>query len=53
MGGEQAAKTLLQMQVAARANLLSAFIPARRRVGYDRSRSKDLHGLVVGERIVG
>ncbi|MGJ4729657.1 glycosyltransferase family 9 protein [Luteimonas sp. SDU101] len=42
---------LLQMQVAARANLLSAFIPARRRVGYDRSRSKDLHGLFVNERI--
>jgi heptosyltransferase I len=42
---------LLQMQVAARANLLSAFIPARRRVGYDRARSKDLHGLFVNERI--
>lgn len=42
---------LLQMQVAARANLLSAYIPARRRVGYDRSRSKDLHGLFVNERI--
>jgi len=43
--------TLLQMQVAARANLLSAFIPARRRIGYDRSRSKDLHGLFINERI--
>ncbi len=42
---------LLQMQVAARANLLSAFIPARRRIGYDRSRSKDLHGLFINERI--
>ncbi|WP_460832489.1 glycosyltransferase family 9 protein [Lysobacter humi (ex Lee et al. 2017)] len=42
---------LLQMQVAARANLLSAFIPSRRRIGYDRSRSKDLHGLFVRERI--
>ena len=42
---------LLQMQVAARANLLSGFIPARRRIGYDRSRSKDLHGLFVNERI--
>src|SRR5690606_15173451 len=41
----------LQMQVAARANLLSAFLPARRRIGYDRSRSKDLHGLFVRERI--
>lgn len=42
---------LLQMQVAARANLLSAFVPARRRIGYDRARSKDLHGLFVNERI--
>jgi heptosyltransferase I len=42
---------LLQMQVAARANLLSAFLPATRRIGYDRSRSKDLHGLFVDERI--
>lgn len=42
---------LLQMQVAARANLLSAFVPAERRIGYDRARSKDLHGLFVSERI--
>ncbi len=42
---------LLQMQVAARANLLSAFLPATRRIGYDRSRSKDLHDLFVNERI--
>ena len=42
---------LLHMQVAARANLLSAFVPARRRIGYDRARSKDLHGLFVRERI--
>lgn len=42
---------LLQMQVAARANLLSAFLPATRRVGYDRARSKDLHGLFINERI--
>ena len=42
---------LLQMQVAARANLLSAFVPAKLRVGYDRSRSKDLHGLFINARI--
>ncbi|TAK38383.1 MAG: lipopolysaccharide heptosyltransferase family protein [Lysobacteraceae bacterium] len=42
---------LLQLQVAARANLLSAFVPARRRIGYDRARSRDLHGLFVRERI--
>ena len=40
---------LLHMQLAARANLLSAFIPARRRIGYDRTRSKELHGLFVNE----
>ncbi|NUS60140.1 MAG: glycosyltransferase family 9 protein [Lysobacter sp.] len=42
---------LLQMQVALRANLLSACISADRRIGYDASRSKDLHGLFVDERI--
>jgi len=42
---------LLQMQVALRANLLSAFIPAARRIGYDRARSKDGHGLFIRERI--
>lgn len=44
-------EALLQMQVAFRANLLSAFIPAERRIGYDRSRSKDLHSLFINERI--
>ncbi|MEO6227635.1 MAG: glycosyltransferase family 9 protein [Thermomonas sp.] len=42
---------LLQLQVSARANLLSAFIPAHRRIGYDRSRAKDGHGLFINERI--
>jgi len=42
---------LLHMQVALRANLLSLVIPARRRIGYDRKRSKDLHGLFINERI--
>ncbi len=42
---------LLQMQVAARANFLSTVIPATLRVGYDRARSKDLHGLFVNQRI--
>jgi len=51
LGAAKRFDVLLQMQVAARANLLSAFIPARRRVGYDRSRSKDLHGVFVNERI--
>ena len=42
---------LLQMQVAMRSNLLSLGIKADRRIGYDHARSKDLHGLVVNERI--
>ena len=42
---------LLQMQVALRSNLLSLGIRADRRIGYDRARSKDLHGLVVSQRI--
>jgi heptosyltransferase I len=44
-------EALLQMQVAFRANVLSAFVPAVRRIGYDRARSKDLHGLFINERI--
>ncbi|WP_243039968.1 glycosyltransferase family 9 protein [Dyella sedimenti] len=42
---------LLQMQVALRSNLLSLFVRARRRIGYDSARAKDGHGLVVNERI--
>ena len=42
---------LLHLQVALRANLLSALIRAPLRVGYDRARSKDLHGLFVNARI--
>jgi len=42
---------LLQMQVAMRSNLLSLGISADRRIGYDHARARDLHGLVVNERI--
>ncbi|MBE1161277.1 glycosyltransferase family 9 protein [Dyella acidiphila] len=42
---------LLQMQVAMRSNLLSLGIKTRRRIGYDHARAKDLHGLVINERI--
>ncbi|MDE2307470.1 MAG: glycosyltransferase family 9 protein [Xanthomonadaceae bacterium] len=42
---------LLQMQVALRSNLLSLGIKANRRIGHDAARAKDLHGLVVNERI--
>ncbi len=42
---------LLHMQVALRANLAAAVIPARTKVGYDRARSKDLHQLFIDRRI--
>jgi heptosyltransferase I len=42
---------LLQAQVSARANLLSLLVRAHRRIGFDRARSREGHGLVVGERI--
>ncbi len=42
---------LLHMQLALRANLLAALVRADRRIGYDRARSKELHGLFVNERI--
>ncbi|HEV7123638.1 MAG TPA: glycosyltransferase family 9 protein [Rhodanobacter sp.] len=42
---------LLQMQVALRSNLLSLGIRARRRIGYDPARARDLHRLVINERI--
>jgi heptosyltransferase I len=42
---------LLQLQLALRANLLSTLVRADRRIGYDKARSKEGHGLVVNERI--
>ena len=42
---------LLHMQVALRANLVSAFVRAQVRIGYDAARSKDLHGLFINRRI--
>lgn len=42
---------LLHCQVALRANLAALLVRAGIRVGYDRARSKDLHGLVINRRI--
>ena len=42
---------LLHAQVSARANWLSLFVRAKRKIGFDRARSREGHGLVVGERI--
>ncbi len=41
----------LCMQVALRANLIIPFVSAKRKIGFDRERSKDGHGLFVDERI--
>ena len=42
---------LLHMQVAFRSNLVSTCVRAKQRIGFDPSRSKDLHGLFVNQRI--
>ena len=42
---------LLQIQLALRANLLSALVRADRRIGYDLARSKEGHSLFINERI--
>jgi heptosyltransferase I len=42
---------LLLMQLALRANLLSRAVHADVRIGYDRARAKELHGLFVNRRI--
>ncbi len=42
---------LLHLQVALRSNLLSTLVRAPLRVGYDRARSRDLHGLFINRRI--
>lgn len=44
-------QVVLAAQVALRANILTALLRADRKIGYDRARSKDLHGLVINERI--
>lgn len=42
---------LMHMQVALRANLLAALVRADVRLGYDRVRSRDLHGLFINTRV--
>lgn len=42
---------LLLCQLAARANLLSTAVHARRRIGYDAAKSKEGHGWFINERI--
>lgn len=42
---------LLHMQVALRANWAAKFIPAKRKIGFDWNRAKELHALFTRERI--
>lgn len=42
---------LLHMQAALRASVLSRFIPAKRRIGFDAARAKDFQGWFVNEKI--
>lgn len=42
---------LLHAQVSARANLLGRMVKAKRRIGFDKERSREGHGWVINERI--
>ncbi len=42
---------LLHMQLAIRASLASALVPAERRIGFDRARARELQWLFTNERI--
>jgi heptosyltransferase I len=42
---------LLAAQASFRANFLHACVPAKRKIGFDAARAKDLHGWFVDERI--
>jgi heptosyltransferase I len=42
---------LLAAQASFRANLVHACVPARRKIGFDARRGRDMHGLFVNERV--
>jgi len=42
---------LICAQVSLRANIISSLIPAKRKLGYDKARAKDLHTLFIDESI--
>ncbi len=52
LAGEQF-DVLLHMQVAARANLASACVKAKVKLGWDKSRSRDLHQCFVNQTVAG
>tara|TARA_B100001564_G_scaffold295242_1_gene260282 strand:+ start:756 stop:1790 length:1035 start_codon:yes stop_codon:yes gene_type:complete len=43
--------SLLHMQVSLRSNLISLFIKAKRKIGFDKYNSKNIHRLFINERI--
>ncbi|SFX39652.1 heptosyltransferase I [Marinospirillum alkaliphilum DSM 21637] len=45
-------EVLLHMQAALRASILSRFIPAKRRIGFDKARAKDWQGFFVSEHLL-
>lgn len=49
--GDKKFDVLLHMQVALRANIAAKTISAKRKIGYDWSRAKELHTLFTNERI--
>ena len=49
--GRRKFDVLLACQVSLRANILTALISAKRKIGYNKSRARDLHTLVVNEKI--
>ena len=49
--GNRCFDALLLMQVSLRASLLGWIIRAKRKIGYDRARAKDFHGIFINERI--
>ena len=42
---------LLHMQVSLRSNLMTLFVKAKRRIGFDKSKSKNFHSLFINESI--
>jgi heptosyltransferase I len=51
LGAREAFDVLLHMQVALRASLVAAVVPARVRLGFDRTRARELQWLFTNERI--
>ena len=49
--GNRTFDVVIAAQVSMRANILTRLISSPRKIGYDKKRAKDLHGLVINETI--